>query len=191
MKRKKVEQEKNTTQRYPQTTAESCLSVALLQLVHLQKGVRITQEVEQRCLFSALQETRDDWVIGHLRFLSKRFKVKWQRTVQIPAYARWLKRFDSGAVKTVAAPINSKTIGKQLADGPLAVLLDDYPLFKIVHYPHWVVVLEQRGSGTAKKFRIFEPWEGKERWMTAALLDRGITLLRKHLRWSPQMIGLV
>ena len=177
---------RSRTEAYAQTTAESCLAVALLQLVRFRKGIKITRKLEQDCLFSALKETRDDFVIGHLRFLSKRFGVKWKRTVQIPTYARWLKRFDSTTVQTVAAPISSKTIGKQLADGPVAVLLDDYPLFKIVHYPHWVVVLKQRG----KKFRIFEPWAGKERWITAALLDRGIMLLRRHLRWSPQMIRL-
>lgn len=173
-------------QRYPQSTAESCLAVALLQLVHLRKGIRITRKLEQDCLFAALRATRDDFVIGHLRFLSKRFKVRWQRTVQIPTYARWLKRFDGKTVRTMTTPINSRTITKQIAHGPVAVLLDDYSLFKIVHYPHWIVVLEQRG----KKFRIFEPWTGKERWITAALLDKGITLLRRHLRWSPQMVQL-
>lgn len=80
----------------------------------------------------------------------------------------------------------SKPIGKRLANGSLAVLLDDYPLFKIVHYPHWVVVLEQRG----RKFRIFEPWEGKVRWVSFGLIDNGVKLLRRHLRWSPQMIQL-
>ncbi|HLC66258.1 MAG TPA: hypothetical protein VJK52_01320 [Candidatus Nanoarchaeia archaeon] len=177
----------SAVQPYAQTTAESCLAVAALQLVHLRKGLRITRKLELECLLSGLSATRDDWVIGHLRFLGKRFNVRWNRMVEIPTYAKWLKRFDGKAVRTIAAPINSSTITKHLAGGPIAVLLDDYPLFKIVHYPHWVVVLEHRG----KKFKIFEPWEGKVRWISAALLDRGIQLLRRHLRWSPQAIQLV
>src|SRR3989344_2650614 len=110
-------------QRYHQSTAESCLSVALLQLMHLRKGIKITQKLEQQCLFSALRETRDDFVIGHLRFLSKRFGMQWKRTVQIPTYARWLKRFDDKKVETAAAPINNHTIAKQLTQGPVAILL--------------------------------------------------------------------
>lgn len=173
-------------QRYRQTTAESCLAVAALQLVRLRQGIKITRKLELECLLAGLRASKEDWVIGHLRFLSKRFDVRWHRIVQIPSYAKWLKRFDGRAVRTIAAPINSKTIGERLAGGPVAVLLDDYPLFRIVHYPHWVMVLEQHG----RKFRIFEPWEGKVRWVSFGLIDNGIRLLRRHLRWSPQMVQL-
>lgn len=173
-------------QRYRQTTSESCLAVALLQLIALQRPLRITRKLEQQCCFSALRHTREDFVVGHLRFLTKRFGVRWKRLVQFPRFAQQLKRFGQSGVELHVAPINARTIDRLLAHGPLAILLDDFALFCVYHYPHWVLVLARRG----KRFHIFEPWEGKTRWIPARVLENGIALLRKHLRMSPQLIQL-
>lgn len=173
-------------QRYRQTTVESCLAVALLQLIRLKKGIPITQKRELDLLFAALRYTRQDFVVGHLEWLRKRFGGKWLRIVQFPAYARYIARISGKNTEVKSAIIDGESLERRLEQGPIAVLLDDYVLFRIFHYPHWVVLLRKERNN----FVAFEPWDGKIIKISNKKIDVGIRLLRRHLRWSPQAIQL-
>lgn len=68
-------------QKYKQTTYETCLACCLLQHVDRVKPLKITQKLELDCFLHSLKFSREDFVIGHLDFIAKKFDVKIRRLV--------------------------------------------------------------------------------------------------------------
>lgn len=170
-------------QRYTQTTYETCLAVSLLQAVG--NHLKIEPKLELDCLIYSLHFSKDDFVSGHLDFIAKRFPVSILRIVDNPTFYRFLKEIQTDVkVKNECNKITLELLDSLLQKSSVILYLDAYILFKVHHYPHFVTVLRKQG----KSYLIFDPWQGKaKRISTKKLLD-GISSLRNHLKFTPQII---
>ena len=76
-------------QKYEQTTLETCLAVDLLNLV----GVKISQKLEKEIINYALDFSKDNFTIGHLDFVAKKFNVRLDFYVDNKSFFNFIKKF--------------------------------------------------------------------------------------------------
>ena len=66
--------------------------------------------------------------------------------------------------------------------------LDAYYLFKKSHYPHFVTILGKERKGKELRYRIYDPWDGREKLIKSKILSKSISSLRNYLKMVPEMI---
>ena len=165
---------------YAQTTYETCLAVSLLQAAG-----EINKKLELDCIIHSLKFSRDDFVLGHADFIQNRFGVKVIRLVDNKFFYSYLKEIKAtNKVETKIIKIDLKTIDELLKSNKPILYLDSYCLFKITHYPHFVTVVDKIND----KYKIFDPWDGKFKEISSKVLLEGISSLRNHLKFCPQII---
>ncbi len=69
--------------------------------------LKIIQETERACINHALRFSRDDFVIGHLDFIVKKFNVNVQRIVDNIYFYKYIKKIKaSPKIRTEVKKIN-------------------------------------------------------------------------------------
>ncbi len=166
-------------QKYTQTTYETCLACCLLQAVG-----NISRKLEMDCINHSMRFSKEDFVIGHLDFIARKFRVDISRIVDNMQFYDYVKKTrTSSRIRTHAAKIDTKLVRKLLEKKPI-IYIDSYYLFRRYHYPHFVTVLAASGS----RYRIFDTWEGKERLIEGRALAKSISSLRNHIKLCPQIM---
>lgn len=171
-------------QPYTQTTYETCLACCLFQAVDRIKPIRITDKLELDCINHSMKFSKDDFVIGHLDFIAKKFNFSIERIVNNKPFYNYIQKIKSSSkIKTRVEKINLSFIDKVLDKQPI-LYIDSYYLFKVTHYPHFITVLDKIGT----KYKIFDTWDGKEKLISGKILSQAISSLRNHLRFCPQVL---
>ncbi|RMD67494.1 hypothetical protein D6817_01470 [Candidatus Pacearchaeota archaeon] len=170
-------------QKYTQTTYESCLACCLLQAVARVKPLKISKKLELACLLHSLKFSKHDFVIGHVDFIVKKFNVRVTRIVGSKRLFDHLKRKRSRNLSTKRKRIDLSLINKFLDKQPI-VEMDVYHLYRTYHYPHFITILGKTGN----KYKIFDTWDGKEKFVRSKTLANSISSLKNRLKLSPQMI---
>lgn len=160
---------------YAQTTYETCLAVSLLQAIG-----EANRKNEIDCIHHSLEYSKDDFVIGHLDFIKKRFHATFKRYVNNRFYHRRLK---SKNIPSTFKHISLNFIDTLAHKQPL-LLLDTYHLGNGVHYPHWVTLIKK----DKKSYTLFDPWDGKEKTLNAKQFSKSLSSLRSKLNFCRQVL---
>jgi hypothetical protein len=172
---------------YAQTTFETCLACCLLTEVRKLRKISINQKLELACINHAMKYTKEDFVLGHLDFVGKRFGANSLRIVEDAHFYRYLKRRKPSAKTTLLCKkIGISLIDHLLETGCVIVLIDNFVQARIFHCPHYITILEK--DDKTKAYTIYDPWEGERREIPQKKLVRAIASLRSHLKMSPQLI---
>ena len=169
---------------YQQTTYESCLACSLL----IAAGKRPTKGVELKILNHSLRFSKESFVVGHMDYISRKYKIKFVLYLENAALLKlWKKiKFDK-RILMKRAKVNEKFLSKLLKQGHVVCYIDNFVLHGVVHYPHYVVVMKKFDN----KYKIYDPWDGKIKTIDERILLKGISMLRNHLLFSPQLIQVV
>ncbi len=168
-------------QEYEQTTFETCLAVDLLNLV----GAEISKKIEREVINYALDFSKNNFTIGHLDFIAKKFNTKFDFYVDNRMFFNFIKKFNfSNKINLIQEKINLKLVSKLIKTSPVIVYVDSYYLWKINHYPHFIIVIEKSKDG----YKIFDSWDGKIKNINSATLSKSIISLRNLLKFCPQLI---
>ena len=171
---------------YTQSTYETCLACCLFQAVNRFKKLRISKQLELDCINHSLNNSKEDFVIGHLDFIVKKYNVSVKRIVDNKAYFDYLKKTKSlKPIKTEVHRIDLNLINNLLHKKPI-LYIDAYYLFKVYHYPHFITILDKIGDD----YKVFDTWDGKEKKVTKYTLAKSISSLRNHIKLCPQVILL-
>lgn len=171
-------------QQYTQTTYETCLACCLLQAVDRVKPIKLIHTIELACINHSMSFSKDDFVIGHLDFITKKFNVGVERIVDNKLFYDYVKKIKSSPKIITRVQKIDLSLLNQLLDKKPILYIDSYYLFKVTHYPHFVTVLERVGT----KYKIFDTWDGKEKLIEGRILSKAISSLRNHLRFCPQVL---
>ncbi len=171
-------------QKYEQTTFETCLAVDLLNLI----GVEISQKLEREFINYALDFSKDNFTVGHLDFIAKKFNVWLNFYVDNKPFFNFIKEFKfSNKITLIQEKIDLKLISKLIKISPIIVYVDSYYLWKVSHYPHFIIVTKKSKNG----YKIFDPWDGKTKNINSNILSKSISSLRNRLKFCPQVIQKV
>jgi hypothetical protein len=165
---------------YTQATYEGCLASCLLQAAN-QKP---TKALEISTLEHSLNYSKDDFTAGHLDFVIKNFGVKVTRIVHYKLFLKYLQSIIHPKTELKQEKIDLKTIDKYLSKSPIILYIDSFPLFKVVHCPHFITLIEKIGSN----YKIFDNWDGKTKTISQETLLESVNLLKNHLKFCPQII---
>jgi hypothetical protein len=148
-------------------------------------GIKISQKKELEILNHALKFTKYDFAIGHLDYIARRYGKKINLYHDNYILYKIINRTKfSKKINVEVQKIDLKFIDNVIKKGPAIVYLDSYYLWNIVHFPHFIIVLEKIGN----RYRIFEPWDGKIKKISSKMVSKAIISLRNHLRFCPQVI---
>ncbi|MBI5392422.1 hypothetical protein HZA96_01010 [Candidatus Woesearchaeota archaeon] len=115
-------------QKYQQSTFETCLAVDLLNLV----GIEISQKIEREVIDYVLDFSRDNFTIGHLDFIAKRYDAKLNLYVDNKPFFNFIKKFKfSGNINLFNQKIDLKLIDERIKFSPIIVYVDSYNLWKV------------------------------------------------------------
>jgi hypothetical protein len=174
--------------RYKQTTYESCLACCLLEAVKDTRPLKINQKLELDCINHSMKFSKDDFVIGHLDFIFKKFKIPVVRIIDsIQVYNTIQSLRFSRKIKTSVKKVNLKLIDQYIDRQPI-IAVDFYHFYKVFpfHYPHFIMILAKEGS----RYKIYDPWFGIERHIDGEALGGAINSLKDYIRFSPEIISL-
>ncbi len=168
-------------QKYKQTTFETCLAVDLLNLIRM----KISQKLEREVIDYALDFSKDNFTIGYLDFISREFNVGLDFYVDNKQFFNFIKKFKfSNKIRLLQEKIDLKLINKLIKISPVIVYVDSYYLWKVSHYPHFIIVVEKSKNG----YKIFDSWDGKIKHINSKVLSKSIVSLRNLLKFCPQLI---
>ncbi len=168
-------------QEYEQTTFETCLAVNLLNLI----GVKISKKLERKVIDYALDFSKENFTIGHLDFIAKEFNVGLDFYVDNKTFFNFMRELKfSNKINLIQKKIDLKLINKLIKISPVIVYVDSYYLWKVSHYPHFIIVIEKSKNG----YNIFDPWDGKIKRIDSNVLSKAISGLRNILKICPQLI---
>jgi hypothetical protein len=92
----------------------------------------------------------------------------------------------SGKINLIREKISLNLINSLFKNSPLIIYIDDFYVNHYIHYPHFVIILKKQDNG----FRIFDPLDGKIKFVEAKKLSRAIKSLRNLLKFCPKLIQL-
>ncbi len=168
-------------QEYEQSTFETCLAVALLNLV----GVNISYEREREAIDYALDFSKENFTIGHLDFVAEKTNTELDFYVDNKQFFNFIKKVKfSNKINLVQEKINLRLINRLIKISPAIVYIDSYYLWRISHYPHFIIVIKK----VKNSYKIFDPWDGQIKYIDASVLSKAIISLRNHLKFCPQLI---
>lgn len=166
---------------YEQRTFEGCLPACLFR--EMGKGITSGKEIES--IVHCLKLGKTDYALGVLDFFAKKYKKNITMIVENKAYANILDSINRDRrLHIFNEKVSTKIIDKYLTRGSVIVLIDSYCLWSYVHGMHFVIVTGRK----SKKYRIFDPWDGKEKFVQASSISKGIKDLRNRLLCSPKLI---
>ncbi len=170
---------------YRQNTIQSCLSTCLRYVSKIKK------KEEDNILINGLKVTRNDFALGHLDYLSRKFGKKINYFVESKPFSKFLKRINRNKkIKITSKRIDLKFILKSLRKGLIIVYLDSYYLknsrLSKVHTPHFVVVIKKQGD----KLKILDPWDGKEKLVNEEVFMIAVRSLWDYLWYSTALIQI-
>jgi len=168
-------------QKYEQSTFETCLAVCLLNVV----GIKISKKKEMEIINYALNFSKYNFTLGHLDLIAKKFNVELNFYLDNKAYFNFVKKFKfSNKIKLFIHKIDLRLIDKLIKISPIIVYIDSYFIYKILHYPHFIIVIKKLNNG----YKIFDPWDGKIKVIKKKILSKSIISLRNFLKFCPQII---
>ncbi|VVB78053.1 Peptidase_C39 like family protein [uncultured archaeon] len=174
-------------QKYTQTTYETCLACSLLQAVDQITPIKINKEIELEVINHSMKFSKEDFVVGHLDYISEKFKINILRVVDNKPFYEYIKKIKTNSkINTITHKIDLGLIDSYLKNTQPIVYIDAYSLFKISHAPHFITVLKK----TDEKYEIFDPWYGKTMIIESKVLSDAVSSLRNHLLFCPQLITL-
>ena len=169
---------------YEQTTYETCLACCLLQFID---SVKLNQDLELECINYSMKFSKEDFVIGHLNFITEKFGIEIERIVDNKLFFDYIMKIKtSELIHTEVKKINLDLIDNLLQKSSVILYIDAYYFYKIVHYPHFITVLNKEG----KNYKLLDNWDGKEKIIDEEILSQSIISLRNHLKFCPQIIIL-
>lgn len=168
-------------QNYAQSTFETCLAVNLLQL----SQTKISKDRELQVINYALNFSKNNFTIGHLDFVAKQFNTQLNFYVDNKSFFNFIKKFKfSNNIKLAQQKINLKFINSLIKKFPAIVYVDSFYLWKVSHYPHFIIVIEKFKN----RYKLFDPWDGKTKYISSSILSKAIVSLRNNLKFCPQLI---
>lgn len=168
-------------QEYKQSTFETCLAVGLLNLI----GIKISQKKELSVIHYALKFLKDNFTIGHLDFIANNFNIGLDFYVDNKSFLKFIRKFKfSDKINLLQEKIDLKLIDKLTRISPVIVYVDSFYLWKVIHYPHFIIVIEKSKKG----YKIFDPWDGKIKYINSVILSKAIIGLRNIIKICPQII---
>ncbi len=134
----------------------------------------------------SLKTCKDDFVTGHLDFISKKFNVGIKRFVDNKPYFDFINSIGATESSEIEIePINVNLVDMLLGKDACPILyIDSYFIYHVYHYPHFVTVLKKEKGD----YSIFDTWDGKEKIMTEETMKKAIASLRDHIMMCPQII---
>ena len=168
-------------QRYEQSTFETCLAVCLLTLI----GKEVSQKKEREVIDYALNFSKYNFTIGHLEFIVKKFNTGFYFYVDNKRFCNFIKKFKpSNKIALLQEKISLKLINELIKVSPVIVYVDSFYLWKVRHYPHFIIILERY----KQSYKIFDSWDGKIKPINHTILAKAVTSLRNLLKFCPQLI---
>lgn len=158
-----------------QSTYETCLPCCLLMVV----GKTRKDEIE-----IWKHGWKFNYLIGQLNFVANKYKKEIIAYVENKYYFSQLQKQKGDGVKLVNEKIDAKLLSKLLEDGRVIVYLDCYYLQKVLRAPHFVVAVRQ----VKDDIEIADPFDGKIKRIPIRVIERAISSLRNHLKYSPVLI---
>jgi len=168
-------------QTYSQTISQSCLAVALLNI----SEIKITKKKEWEVLEAALKYSKDDFAVGHIEYLVKKYNKKFDYYLDNKEYGKYVnKKHLSKNVKIFQEKITLNLINKLIKNAPIILQIDSYAFWRITHVSHFVIITEKTKTG----YKVYDPWFGKFFNKTSKEVSTGIRSLRNLLKFWPQII---
>jgi hypothetical protein len=167
----------------PQSTNQGCLATVLIELLE-QKGVNVNHS-ELDILTSGLTFTKEDFTIGHLVELCKKYDIEIEQFTDSKWFCEQLTKLNLPEnLKIIHQKINKQFIEKIYK--PNIVFLDAYYLydfFGVCHLPHFIILKSFNNIVT-----IDDPWDGKTKTLSAGKFMKAISSLKNRLYLSPKLI---
>lgn len=147
---------------YKQTTADTCLPSCMMMIL-AEKGIaKANQNLELEILLEGDKLSKENRTFGHLAYVCKKFNLKAtyfsSKVVSEKLADELIGKIGLESIATEHREINSKLVRELLSGEEVIISIDDYALRKELHFPHFVVIDGYKG----KKFRLLDPWEGKD-----------------------------
>ncbi len=168
-------------QQYKQTTCETCLSICVLNLA----GEKISRKKELEIIDYVIRKDREDFIGAHCEYAAKKLGKKAKLIIENTHYANYVQKRIGGKKITIQnQKISLKLIDQLINTSKVIINIDDFALWKIYHYPHFLIILKRIG----KNYEIFDPWDGKTKLISQNTIKKGIIMLRNHQKLSPVVI---
>ncbi|MBI2578534.1 MAG: hypothetical protein HYW26_02360 [Candidatus Aenigmarchaeota archaeon] len=170
-----------TSRFYRQTTYETCLACALFYSVK----IKPTKNRELKVINYSLRFSKNSFALGHLEYFTRKYNRKLKLFLESKTlFSSWSKIKFNKKIDLVHAKINLDFVSKNLKYGPVILYLDCFVFQNNVHYPHYIVLIDEN----AGKYKLYDPWDGKIKRVEKKIISKGIQKLRNHLLFSPQLI---
>lgn len=165
---------------YKQQSNQGCLVVDLLYLY----GIEPTRELEQKLLSEGLFKFRDNYTLGCLMAFLDNYPDK-SATIYFDNtyYLEILKKKINHPRITMLLGKNDQTLLNSLK-APYIVYIDTYITDSFTHLPHFLMVTKT----TEKMCDVFDPWDGVTAKISKLKVQKGIDLLRNHIKICPFVI---
>lgn len=171
--------------RLSQTTSETCLPISLIYLL-LKMKKKVKRSEELNILIKGIKFTKLDYSIGQLVYVAKKYKVRIKFYVEFKKFFEKLNKFRLPKnLELLNKKIDLNLLKELIKDGPLIVYVDDFYIRRVIHYPHFVVLLDINES-----VKFFDPWDGKIKKIDKKRFIKGIQSLRNKLKFSPKVIQI-
>jgi hypothetical protein len=171
-----------------QKTCETCLANCLLFLLNEKPSLENELKVLNEALKLSKWNLLRNFTIGHLNFLSETKSVEFDFYLENKLeynLLRRLKKWDG--INLIYTKIDQKLIKKLLFNKPLIANLDSWCIWGRRHYPHYVTILRKKH----KRFEIYDPWDGKIKFLQPENLSNGISSLRNLIKITPEIIQII
>ena len=160
-----------------QSTYETCLACCLLMVA----GKTRKDEIE-----IWKHGWKFNYLIGQLNYAADKYKKRIVAYVENQYYFNQLQKQKGDGVKLVNEKIDARLLSTLLEDNKVIIYLDCYCLQKILHTPHFVIALKQEKD----YLKIADPIDGKSKNISKDMIEKGISSLRNHLKYSPVLVTI-
>lgn len=164
-----------------QQSGQGCLPICLAYLCEQP----ITPQLEATVLHNGLFGLRDSYMLGICQAYMRLYPQNKPLKVIVGSrmHKKWLLAWNSSQGPIIECePINRLWLTN--CSMPCIIAVDFWVLGSYVHSPHYVLLM----SRTGHYFKVFDPWTGRVTRRHQATIEKGITMLRKHLKFTPVCI---
>lgn len=164
-----------------QQSGQGCLPICLANLCEQS----ITPQFEALILQKGLFGLRDSYMLGICQAFMELFpqNPRLKVTVSTQTHKKWLlARNKSRGPKLECEAINRRWLTN--CSIPCIVAIDFWVLGSRVHTPHYVLLVSRKGG----YLEVYDPWTGTITRRHQATIEKGITMLKKHLKFTPVCI---
>ena len=162
---------------FKQSTYETCLTCCLLMVAEKDKKDEI--EIWKH-------DWKFNYLIGQLNYIASRYNKKIEAYIENKYYFNQLLKQKVNGIKLLNKRINTQSLSEFLKKDKVIVYLDNYYLQKILHAPHFIVAIRQNKD----VIEIADPFDGKIKKIPIQIVNKAISSLRNHLKYSPVLIKI-